>query len=95
MKCSQSCEIRKEKENIIEDAIGPIEEIKQDSNRMYVAMKSLQNMRNKVPLVVDAENGITDTETQIKIITSFFTNMFCSKDSEEIDRIKLRKQSNA
>ena len=65
-------ELGRQKEKKIEREIEEIERSKDDSNRMYKAMKNIKGMKPKAPLVVEHDGGITtDTETQVGIIFSF------------------------
>ena len=90
-------ELTREKTERIEKEIKEIEEVKEDSNKMFKAVKAIQRMKAKTPLVVEEEKGgiTTDSERQIEIITEFFTNMFNSKDAEAIEDIppaKMRRE---
>ena len=78
-------ELAKEKTRQIENEIKEIEEAKDDSNRMYKAVKAIQRMKPKVQLTVEDGDGVTtDTSRQIDIISAFFGNMFHSTNSAEI-----------
>ena len=87
-------ELGKQKEKKIEREIEEIERSKDDSNRMYKAMKNIQRMKPKAPLVVDHDGGITtDPETQVGIISEFFEKMFFSMGAEEIENIPPEKMT--
>ena len=81
-------ELGKEKQQKIEREIREIEEAKDDSNRMFKAVKNLKRMKGKTTLSIDCEGGkTTDEETQTKIISDFFQKMFNCTDAEEINDI--------
>ena len=86
-------EIGREKEKDIEREIKPITDAKNDSNRMYAAVRGLQRLKKKVPLVVSTEDGsmTTDTEKQLEVVTAFFEDMFVSENVREIEGIQPKK----
>ena len=80
--------VRKEKEQAIEREIQDIENTKDDSNRMYKAVRNLQRMKKKEPLLIKTEDGLTtDTDEQVKVISEFFKQMFTSAEACEIEAI--------
>lgn len=85
--------IRKRK---IEREIETIEARKNDSNRMYTAVRNLQRMQKKAPLVINHESGITtDPQKQIEIVTEFFKDMFTDENTKEIENIPPKKMREA
>ena len=87
-------EMGNEKRKRIEREISEIENAKNDSNRMFKAVKNIQRMKKKEQLVVESGDGITtDPDRQIEIISAFFKEMFNSSDMEEIENIPPRKMT--
>ena len=71
--------------------VKEVETYKDDSRRMFKVVKDLQRRKEKKKIVVDGKDGkTTDEKEQVKIVTSFFNNMF-SKEEEEIQNIRPRK----
>ena len=68
--------------------IREIEEAKDDSNRMFRAVKNLQRMKTKTPLTIDSDGGVTkDPDKQTVIISGFFKSMFTDQNAKEIEHI--------
>ena len=87
-------ELTREKTDRIEKELAEIETAKDDSNRMFKAIKSMNRMKPKTPLVVEDEEGITtDEERQCEIISSFFERMFHASDAQEIEDIPPRRMT--
>ena len=81
-------ELGREKQMKIEMEIREIEEAKDDSNRMFRAVKNLQRMKTKTPLTIDSDGGVTtDPEKQTTIISEFFKSMFTDQNAKEIEHI--------
>ena len=81
-------EIAMHKEDKIKNTIKPLEDTKNDSNRIYRAVRDLQRLKKKTPLVIKTNDGITtDEDQQLGIITSFFKEMFQSSQSQKIKDI--------
>ena len=77
-----------EKEKKIERELKEIEDTKDDSNRMYKAVRNLQRMKKKDHLLVQSEDGLTtNPEEQINIISKFFHDMFTTDNTDEIENI--------
>ena len=73
---------------ITEMEIREIEEAKDDSNRMFRAVKNLQRMKTKTPLTIDSDGGVTkDPDKQTVIISGFFKSMFTDQNAKEIEHI--------
>lgn len=85
-------ELAREKTEKIEKEIKEIEDSKEDSNRMFKAIKSIHRMKTKVPLVIEHDEGVTaDTEKQKEIVSNFFEKMFNTEDAKDIENIRPRK----
>ena len=81
-------ELGRDKKKKVEREIREIEEAKDDSNRMFKAVKNLQRMKVKTPLVIDSEGGITtDPEKQTEIISEFFEKMFTDDNAKMIENV--------
>ena len=87
-------EISREKRERIEREIAEIEGTKNDSNKMFKAIKNIQRMKKKDPLVIESEDGkTTDPEKQIEIVSTFFKKMFNSIDAKQIEEIPPKEMS--
>ena len=76
--------VRKEKEDKIESLVTEVERHKNDSTRMYHAIRALKVCEPKKKITVQGEHGlVTNEKEQTEIITEFFQNMF-HKDTEEV-----------
>jgi len=65
-----------------------IENIKDDSRKMFEAIKEINRQDSKRKLLIDGEYGQTSNpKQQVKIVTSFFENEF-NKDAEKIQEIE-------
>jgi len=70
------------------DTVEDIEKYKDDSNRMYQAVRALQNLEPKKKILVNGEDGmVTNEKEQVSIITDFFKNTFKKDNMEEIEEI--------
>lgn len=80
--------LAEEKHQRIIENIQEIESSKNDSQRMFKAIRAIQSTTTPTPLYIDTENGITaDSQQQITIITNFFKEMFTHKDMAAIPNI--------
>ena len=80
-----------EMEEILEIA-NEVEAHKDDSRRMFQAVKYLQKRKEKTKIIVDGEDGKTTNETkQVKIVSQFFSEMFSKKAEKEIIKIEPQK----
>lgn len=69
--------LKKEENNRISQQIEPIENMPDDPNRTYKAVKHLKKMKQKVKLLVKTETGLTaNEETQTKLIAKYFKDQF-------------------
>ena len=77
-------ELKIEENNRLSAEMKPIEEMPDDPNRTYKAVKQLKRMKPKVPLLIKTENGLTaNEEKQAEIIAKYFKTQFF-KDAEPI-----------
>ena len=73
----------------IEKKIEDLEKHKNDSTKMFKAIKALKISEPKKEIIVDSENGmVTDENTQCAIITDFFRNMFFKENEDPFPDIK-------
>ena len=70
-------QIRIDENNKINNAIRNIENVPDDSRKMYEAVKNIKRLTPKVQLLIKNENGLTSNEEkQTKIIAEYFKNLF-------------------
>ena len=68
---------------------------KDDSTRMFGALKLLKRKSEKKPLLIDTNDGLTtNEEEQVKKIAEFFHSALYSKDAKNIENIKPEKMRN-
>ena len=74
---------RKQEENVkINIFIQPLLDNQNENQRMYEAVKNINKIRQKHPLVIKSYEGLTTNgETQTKIIAKYFNDIF-RKDTE-------------
>jgi exonuclease III len=81
--------VEAEKIKKIEDQVDEIERNKNDSTRMYQAVRHLQQSKPKKKLVVDGEHGlVTKAKEQVEIITKHFREVFHIDTEKEMPEIK-------
>ena len=86
--------ITEEKVQKIMNTVEDIEKHKKDSNRMYQAVRALQQLEPKKAILVNGEHGMTtNTEEQIQIITDFFKDTFFKNNVNQIEDIKPVKMT--
>ena len=69
--------VKQEETKKIERQIEEIEKTKDDSTRMFKAIKDLNKMKSKTPLLIKTENGYTANEQdQTKLIAKYFEKQF-------------------
>ena len=79
----------------IEKKIEDLEKHKNDSTKMFKAIKALKISEPKKEIIVDSENGmVTDENTQCAIITDFFRNMFFKENEDPFPDIKPQEMKN-
>ena len=80
--------IEEDDQKTILEMVEEVENSKDDSRRMFNVVKNLQRITEKKKIVVDGENGkITDEIQQVKIVTSYFSDMFNKVTEEQIEKI--------
>ena len=69
---------RKQEENVkVRTFIQPLKDNQNENQRMYEAVKNINKMRPKQPLVINPDKGLTaNGETQTKIIAKYFNDKF-------------------
>ena len=69
---------RKQEENVkVRTFIQPLIDNQKKNQRMYEAVKNINKMRPKQPLVINPDKGLTaNGETQTKIIAKYFNDKF-------------------
>ena len=87
-------ELKKEENGKISAQMKPIENLPDDPNRTYKAIKQLKRMKPKTHLLIKTENGLTaNEETQTKLIAKYFKGQFL-KNAEKIPNkqpVKMKK----
>ena len=76
--------VKKEETDRIEKQLENIESMKNDSSQMFQAIKDLNRIKPKSPLLIKSQHGLTANENeQTEIITSYFKTQFC-KDTNKV-----------
>ncbi len=83
--------IKVEKEKELESKIENIECCKDDSRRMFAAVRELNKKSDKSILVESEKGFIHNPEQKVKAITNYFENIFAQKDISEVPIIKPEK----
>ena len=66
----------------IDEAVENIEDIKNDSNRMYQASRFIKSCKKKENLIIKSKNGVTsNTLDCIKILEEHFEKEFAEKEA--------------
>ena len=69
--------LEQEKHSQILEDIREVEKQKNDSGKMYAAIRILQKKKKRTQMVITSENGMTtDEHTQVRIITGFYKKQF-------------------
>ena len=77
--------LEQEKYSQVLDDIQEVEKQKNDSGKMYAAIRILQKKKKRVPMLINSEHGVTSDElTQVKIITEFYEQQFNKISSSSI-----------
>ena len=86
--------LKEEEEKKIREMVEEIEKYKDDSSKMFQAIKQLQRRKEKKKVVVDSVHGKTTNEKrQVEIVTKFFEEMFIKKSEQEIESIRPEKKA--
>ena len=81
--------IKKHESNRLIKQIEDIENSKNDSTRMYKAIRNICRDKPKSPLLIAGEDGVTcDEKTATEKITSYFKQMFSKENQAEMSEIK-------
>ena len=79
-------------EQKITENIKEIEQCKDDSNKMYSAIRNSNRNKPKEEIVVDTENGITtNKEEAIKIVTNWFNKTFNAENQSNFPQIPPKR----
>ncbi len=80
--------LAEEETNKVESLTEEIEKSKDDSTRMYKAIRAMQTTKRKKKLIVQGDKGIaTNEKQQASIITAHFEGVFRAENEEEIEHI--------
>ena len=80
--------------NNITKKVEELEQLKNDSRKMFQSINYLKNRKPSIPLLIEnkEKTGITaNTEDQIEQITNFFKNFFNNENEEKIKNIQPLK----
>ena len=81
--------IKKHESNRLVKDIEEIENSKNDSTRMYKAIRKIYRNKPKQPLIVEKDEGVTcDEETATETITDYFKFMFNKENQTKMEEIK-------
>ena len=86
-------EIRKilteEKHRDIIESIEDIERLKDESAKMFKAVRVVKRAKPKKQLLIESENGVTSNDKdQVKIIGNFFEKFFDDENYQQIENIE-------
>ena len=83
----------KEHEKIISQ-VREIENAKDDSYRMFSAVRALQTTNVKKTLIIETEDGMTtDTKEQIRAVSQFFNELFFKNNTPSLPNIPPTRMS--
>ena len=86
--------LKEEEEKKIREMVEEIEKYKDDSRKMFQAIKQLQRRKEKKKVVLDSVDGKTTNEKrQVEIVTKFFEEMFTKKSEQEKESIQPKKMA--
>ena len=73
----------------ITEQIDRIENSNNDTSRMFAAVKVIQGNTNRMPLIINTEEGKTaEPIQQVKIVTDYFNEMFSVQNTEALPDIE-------
>ncbi len=82
-----------EEKNIVED-MEEIENSKDDSTKMYKAIKKQQRNKPKDEIMVDSENGLTaSSEEATQIVTDFFKRTFNAENQRKFEAVPPKQMN--
>ena len=77
--------IKLEEEQKIIEIVAEIENTKDDSYKMFKAIRALNQLKQKQQLIIETEDGVTSNQReQVRIITNFFKEFF---NNQEMPRL--------
>ena len=86
--------LKQEEEKNIEEIIKDIENNKNDSTKMYKAIRIIQKSESKKKILVQGENGlVTNSKEQVEIISKFFEQMFYKDEEEDREKIPPKEMN--
>ena len=86
--------IRAEENRKVNEKLEHIENVTDDSRKMFYAIKDLQKQQTTKKLLIDGNHGLTSNpQQQVKIITSYFKDQF-TKGAEELKNIEPKHMVN-
>jgi len=86
--------IKKHENNRLIKEIEEIENSKNDSTRMYKAIRKISRDKPKQPIIVEKKEGVTcDENTATEVITNYFKLMFNDENQTKMDEIKPTEMS--
>ena len=79
----------------INEKLEELENCKNDSTKMYKAIKALKITEGKKKLIVhnESEEIATSEEDQVELITTFFKTLFTSDEAEEIPHLEPKEMT--
>ncbi len=82
-----------EEKNIVED-MEEIENCKEDSTRMYKAIRKQQRSKPKDEIMVDGDEGLTaSSEEATKIVTDFFKKTFNAENQRKFEAVPPKQMN--
>ena len=85
-------ELKEEKEKDQLRKIEEVENCKNDSRRMFTAVRELNKKEDKTIIVQDSEgNVLNSTEQKVEIITQYFEDIFSQETTHPLPEIKPQK----
>ena len=81
-------QLQTEKHQALLDNVAEIEKAKDDSQRMFKAVRTIYSTTGNKPLFIETGDGFTaDPGQQVQVITEFFEDMFSKSDMNQIPDI--------
>ena len=74
--------------------VAEIENTKDDSYKMFKAVRGLNQIKQKQPLLIETENGVTSNQKeQVRIVTIFFKEFFNNPEMPRLLNIPPSKMN--
>ena len=87
-------QLQKQELSHIENLTAEIENSKNDSTRMFKAVRALKTTKPQKKLIVDGADGIATTEhQQLEVITDHFKNIFHKPGQQEMKQVEPTEMS--